>query len=54
MKAIPSIFELISTKFNRNKAKSLKFNSKEHCAVKSHHDFYCEAERPFGTMRTSI
>lgn len=53
MRAIPSIFEMISTKFNRKSPINKLFNAKAHCSVKSHHDFYCEAERPYNAIQTS-
>lgn len=44
---INSIFNLIEifrTSKNSNKKEIIP---KEHCETKHHHDFYCDAEKPF-------
>ncbi|WP_185782173.1 hypothetical protein [Croceivirga lutea] len=42
-----SIFNLIEIfSFNQSKA-PITVSSKKHCEQKYHHDFYCDAEKPF-------
>ncbi len=42
-----SIFNLIEI-FGRAKSATIKaLDSKTHCEEKHHHDFYCDAEKPY-------
>ncbi len=42
-----SIFNIIEI-FRRSKKKEVKaLDSSAHCEQKHHHDFYCDAEKPF-------
>ena len=44
---IKSIFNLIEI-FRQPKKSNIKpINAQTHCEQKHHHDFYCDAEKPF-------
>ncbi len=46
-----SIFNLIEI-FRQGKRKIVNtLNAKAHCDQRSHHDFYCDVERPFISTR---
>ncbi len=42
-----SIFNLIEIFRKPQKVQVKKVNALEHCEQKHHHDFYCDAEKPF-------
>ncbi len=48
MKAqIKSLFNLIEIFRQSKKSNTKQINAKVHCDQKHHHDFYCDAEKPF-------
>ena len=42
-----SIFNLIEIFSQRRKQIMKKISRKAHCDQRSHHDFYCDTEKPF-------
>ena len=44
---INSIFNLIEIFRQSKKSKIESINAETHCEQKHHHDFYCDAEKPF-------
>jgi hypothetical protein len=44
---IKSIFNLIEIFRRSKKIEDKTINAKAYCAKSHHHDFYCDAERPF-------
>lgn len=44
---IKSIFNLIEIFRKSNKAVPTALNAVVHCEQKHHHDYYCDAEKPF-------
>lgn len=44
---INSIFNLIEIFRQSKKSKVIAINAETHCEQKHHHDFYCDAEKPF-------
>ncbi|WP_156102214.1 hypothetical protein [Muricauda sp. MAR_2010_75] len=42
-----SIFNLIEIFRTPQKVQAKRVNASEHCEQKYHHDFYCDAEKPF-------
>lgn len=44
---IKSLFNLIEIFRQGNTTKTTPINMESHCAQKHHHDFYCDAEKPF-------
>jgi len=44
---LKSIFNLIEIFGQTNKAAKKQLDSSLHCEQKHHHDFYCDAEKPF-------
>ncbi len=46
-----SIFNLIEIFGNTEKNNLKTKDSKTHCEQKYHHDFYCDAERPFISIK---
>ncbi|MFP2997757.1 hypothetical protein ABN763_17730 [Spongiivirga sp. MCCC 1A20706] len=49
-----SIFNLIEIFRKGNKKIINTISPKSHCELKSHHDFYCEAEKPFITKENIV
>ncbi|MFD0799150.1 hypothetical protein ACFQZJ_16870 [Maribacter chungangensis] len=43
----PSIFNLIEIFRQPKKTQVIPINTEAHCEQKQHHDFYCDAERPY-------
>ncbi len=44
---IKSIFNLIEIFRHTKKTESKTINAAVHCEKRQHHDFYCDAEKPF-------
>lgn len=44
---IKSIFNLIEIFRQSDKVTQKVINSQSHCEQKYHHDYYCDAEKPF-------
>jgi hypothetical protein len=44
---VKSIFNLIEIFRQPRKSHPQTLNARMHCEEKHHHDFYCDAERPF-------
>lgn len=44
---IKSLFNLIEIFRQGNKSHLKRINADKHCEQKHHHDFYCDAEKPF-------
>lgn len=44
---IKSIFNLIEIFRKNNKVELKTINTETHCEKKHHHDYYCDAEKPF-------
>jgi hypothetical protein len=44
---IKSIFNLIEIFRQTKKSSSESINAVSHCEQEQHHDFYCDAEKPF-------
>lgn len=44
---IKSIFNLIEIFRQSRKLNEKPINAQAHCEQKHHHDFYCDAEKPF-------
>jgi len=42
-----SLFNLIEIFGNTNRLETKSINLESHCDQKHHHDFYCDAEKPF-------
>lgn len=42
-----SIFNLIEIFARTKRSKTETLNVESHCEQKHHHDFYCDAEKPF-------
>ncbi len=42
-----SIFNLIEIFGNTKREETKSINLESHCDQKHHHDFYCDAEKPF-------
>lgn len=45
-----SIFNLIEIFGKPRTIQSKTINTESHCEQKHHHDFYCDAEKPFVSM----
>ncbi len=45
-----SVFNLIDIFRRPTKKLTRVFNTKTHCEQKEHHDYYCDAEKPFLTV----
>ena len=47
---IKSIFNLIEIFRHSNKVELKTLHAESHCEQKHHHDYYCDAEKPFITV----